>query len=114
MELSKKVKVALDETRVLILGAPAAYHRIVYAGEDTQDIYRVGSNMVTAATVPLALGVAGDVYVVIIKITASTVIGLVAVILSLRVLIGLWQAYPLASVYVRNRRHYIRAASGGA
>jgi hypothetical protein len=29
---------------------PAAYHRIVYAGEYSQDMHRVGSALVTAAT----------------------------------------------------------------
>jgi hypothetical protein len=29
--------------------APAAYRRIVYAGEDAQDMYRVGSSLVTMA-----------------------------------------------------------------
>jgi hypothetical protein len=49
---------------VVLLMAPAAYHRIVYAGEESQDMYRVGSALVMAATVPLAIGLAGDVYVV--------------------------------------------------
>jgi hypothetical protein len=46
---------------IVLLMAPAAYHRIVYAGEDSQDMHRVGSALVTAATVPLALGLVGDV-----------------------------------------------------
>jgi hypothetical protein len=37
---------------VVLLMAPAAYHRIVYAGEDSEDMHRVGSVLVTAATVP--------------------------------------------------------------
>ncbi len=52
---------------VVLLMAPAAYHRIVYAGEDSQDMHPVGSVLVTAATIPLALGLVGDVYVVITK-----------------------------------------------
>ena len=35
---------------VVLLMTPAAYHRIVYAGEDSQDMHRVGSALVTAAT----------------------------------------------------------------
>ena len=57
---------------VMLLMAPAAYHRIVYAGEDNEDMHRVGSILVTAATVPLALGMAGDIYVVIGKIIGPT------------------------------------------
>jgi hypothetical protein len=48
---------------VVLLMAPAAYHRIVYAGEASADMYRVGSALVTTATIPLAFGLSGDTYV---------------------------------------------------
>ena len=76
---------------VVLLMTPAAYHRIVYAGEDAQDMHRVGSALVTAATAPLALGLAGDVYVVITKIAESPAVGLAAGSLALISLIGLWK-----------------------
>jgi uncharacterized protein DUF6328 len=82
-------------------GTPAAYHRIVYAGEDSQDMHRVGSALVTAATAPLALGLAGDVYVVIAKIAESPAAGLAAGTLALVSLIGLWYVYPLLAASVR-------------
>src|SRR5205807_6160865 len=85
---------------VMLLVAPAAYHRIVYAGEDSDDMHRVGSMLVTAATVPLALGMAGDIYVVIGKIIGPTT-GLAAGVFGLIVLIGLWYAYPLAAAAMR-------------
>jgi Family of unknown function (DUF6328) len=74
---------------VMMLMAPAAYHRIVYAGEDSEDMYRVGSTLVTASTAPLALGLAGDVYVVIAKIAASPAAGFIAGGLALVLLTGL-------------------------
>ena len=83
--------------------APAAYHRIVYAGEDSQDMHRVGSALVTAATIPFALGLVGDVYVVITKIVGTPTAGLIAGSLALVVLIGLWYAYPLVAAYLQNR-----------
>ena len=86
---------------VVLLMTPAAYHRIVYAGEDTQDMHRVGSALVTAATAPLALGLAGDVYVVITKIAESPAAGLTAGTLALVSLLGLWYAYPLLAASVR-------------
>jgi Family of unknown function (DUF6328) len=89
---------------VVLLMAPAPYHRIVYAGEDTQDMYRVGSALVTSATLPLALGLAGDVYVVIEKISGSVVAALFAGGLVLFLLIGLWYIYPLAVARMRRRR----------
>lgn len=88
---------------IVMLMAPAAYHRIVYAGEDTQDMYRIGSALVTMATVPLALGLAGDIYVVIAKIANSSAAGWLAGALGLIMLIGLWHAYPLAVAYLQTR-----------
>ena len=88
---------------VVLLIARAAYHRIVYAGEDSQDMHRVGSALVTAATIPLALGLVGDVYVVITKIVGTPTAGLIAGSLALVLLIGLWHAYPLVAAYLRNR-----------
>jgi Family of unknown function (DUF6328) len=88
---------------VVLLMAPAAYHRIVYDGEDTDDMYRVGSALVTAATVPLALGLAGDVYVVIAKIAGSPAAGMAAGGLALIFLIGLWHIFPLLAASHRTR-----------
>ncbi|MBV9758443.1 MAG: hypothetical protein JO047_15455 [Alphaproteobacteria bacterium] len=88
---------------VMLLMAPAAYHRIVYAGEDTEDVNRTGSVFLTAATVPLAFGLAGDVYVVIAKIAGSPAIGLVTAALALLLLLGLWHIYPLVVARRRAR-----------
>jgi hypothetical protein len=76
--------------------APAPYHRIVYVGEDTEDMYRVGG-LVTAATLPLGPGLGGDIYVVIAKIWGSSAAGLLASGLALLLLIGLWYLYPLVA-----------------
>ena len=89
---------------VILLITPAAYHRIVFAGQDAEEVHRVGSWFVTGATVPLAIGLAGDVYVVFTVITASSMIsGLVAGI-TLVFLVGLWHALPLISRRRRLRR----------
>jgi uncharacterized membrane protein YuzA (DUF378 family) len=80
--------------------APAAYHRIVYAGEDAAGMHRVGSWLITAATAPLAFGLAGDIYVVIAKI-AGPAAGVAAAVLGLIGLLGLWYAYPLAVAALR-------------
>ena len=62
---------------VVLLKAPAAYHRIAYEGAVSVEMLRVGSVLVTAATIPLALGLAGDTYVVIGKITASSIVSII-------------------------------------
>jgi hypothetical protein len=87
---------------VMMLMAPAPYHRIVYAGEDTEDMYRVGSALITAATLPLGLGLAGDVYVVIAKISGSFAIGTVAGGLAFMLLTGLWYIYPMIVAHRSN------------
>ena len=78
-----------------MLMAPAPYHRIVYAGANTEDMYRVGSALVTGATLPLGLGMAGDVYVVIAKISGSLAIGSFIGGAAFVLLTGLWYIYPL-------------------
>jgi uncharacterized protein DUF6328 len=87
---------------IVMLMAPAPYHRIVYAGEDTEDLYRVGSALVTGATFPLGLGMAGDVYVVIAKISGSVVIALASGGSGFALLTLLWYVYPI--IVARHRR----------
>lgn len=94
------ISLGLVALSVTLLMAPAAYHRIVYAGEASRDMHRVGSIMVTLATAPLALGLAGDVYVVIGKIIGLET-GIAAGVFALIVLIGLWYAYPAAVLFRR-------------
>ena len=80
---------------VILLMTPAAYHRLVYAGENSEEFYRMGSLVVTAATVPLALGISADVYVVVAKIAES---GPIALLFTGAVAVGffgLWHVYPL-------------------
>ena len=48
---------------VILLIAPAALHRISFAGEDTADFLRLGSAFVIAAPAFLAVGIAGDLFV---------------------------------------------------
>jgi uncharacterized protein DUF6328 len=56
----------------VLLIAPAAYHRIHEAGEDTEHFHRVASRLMLSALVFLAPGMAGDLFVVIAKVTRST------------------------------------------
>lgn len=88
---------------IVLLMAPAAYHRIVYAGEESQQMHRTGSILITAATVPLAFALAGDVYVVIARIAQSAAAGLAAGATALVFLLGLWHAWPLAAAARRRR-----------
>lgn len=83
------VSLGLVALAVVLLMAPAAYHRIVLGGEEDEAKHCTGSLMLTAATLPLVMGLAGDIsYVVIAKIAASPAAALL-------LLVGLWHVLPL-------------------
>ncbi len=103
-KLVHAISLGLLALTIILLMAPAAYHRIVYAGEDTEEFNRTGSALVTAATLPLALGLGCDIYVVIGRIFGSPFLGAAVAIAATIGFIGLWHLYPLA----------VRLRSGGA
>jgi cytochrome bd-type quinol oxidase subunit 2 len=88
-----------------LLLAPAAYHRIVERGEETEHFHRFASRMLVAAMVPLALGVCGDFFVVVRKITESAKSAIVASIVSLLFFYGLWFGF---SIYRRNQKRSVQ------
>ena len=79
---------------VVLLIAPAAVHRLGFAGEDTASMHTIGSLLVTAALVPLAIGIAADMYVALANAVSSQA-GLLGASLSITPLIGLWYVLPL-------------------
>lgn len=79
---------------VIWLMAPAAYHRIVYAGEDAPDFHRTGTRFLLAASFALAVGIACDLGVVVGKVLGSGAAGAAAGALSFTLLTGMWHAYP--------------------
>ena len=105
-ESSKYVHLAclgLVALSTILLMTPAAYHRIVEQGEETEHFHRFSSRILLAAMVPLALGVCGDVYVVLLKVTKvpSVAVGLALALLA--VCYGLWFGYTLAQRAGRER-----------
>ena len=95
LKLAHAASLGLVALSVVLLMAPPAYHRIVFDGEESPEMYRVGSILITIATLPLALGIAGDVYVVLSKIAGETV-GIVSGVAAALVLFGMWYAVPFA------------------
>src|SRR5437764_2364479 len=80
---------------VILLMTPAAVHRLGFQGEDDPDFFEIGSGLVIAASIPLAIGVAADVAVVFFKTTGDTVIALGAGAIALVSLLAFWLVYPL-------------------
>jgi hypothetical protein len=80
---------------VILLMTPAALHRITFAGEDTPLFFWLGSAFVIAAPLPLAVGIAGDLYVASAKAAESATLGAALSIGAFVVLLVLWYALPL-------------------
>jgi hypothetical protein len=92
---------------IVLLMAPAAFHRIVEQGEDTERLHRFASAMVLSALVPLGFAVSADFYVVASKVLDSSdfAVGLSAV--ALVFFFGLWFGLTF---YVRRRDRAVRGA----
>ncbi len=61
---------------IVLLIAPAAYHRLAEAGEDSEHFHQVASYLLLAGLAFLAPGMAGDLYVVLAKVTRSQTISI--------------------------------------
>jgi hypothetical protein len=81
----------------MLLIAPAAFHRIAERGQATPRFYQYASWMVQASLVPLALGLSGDFYVVVAKVSESVSWGVMASGALLVAMFALWFGYPLLS-----------------
>jgi hypothetical protein len=80
---------------VILLMTPAALHRLSFGGDESPQFLRIASLFITAATVPLAAGLACDLYVVGEKIMQSTLLAAAAAAGMFVVNAGLWYGYPL-------------------
>ena len=89
------ISLALMALSVILLMSPAAYHRIVERGEDTEDVHKFASRMLLFAMVPFPLGISGDLYVVVKKAMNSNAWASVGSIVILIFFYGLWFGYMI-------------------
>ena len=82
---------------MVLLMTLAPYHRLVEGGEDTERYERIAERLVLAALPPLALGVAGDVFVVT-QLVFGSLAGAIAAIGCASGMAGLWFGLPLLAV----------------
>jgi hypothetical protein len=80
---------------VILLITPAALHRIVWAGEENEALLTTGGSLTILALLPLSIGMAGDAYVVLERITGMTGGSAIAAAIVLLVLLAFWFAWPL-------------------
>ena len=105
------IALILLATSVILLMAPAAYHRIVCEGEDSAEFLRIGSTLVISATLPLALGIGCDVGIVMTEIFHSPTAGVGIAVLVTAGFVTLWYLVPLALRRRGRRRPPARAGT---
>lgn len=91
---------SLVAVSIVLLMTPAAYHRIVEQGEETEHFHRFSSRVLLASMIPLALGVTGSFFVVLDKVTHAATLSGAAAALLLALFFGFWFGY---TSYVRAR-----------
>jgi hypothetical protein len=80
---------------IILLMAPAAFHRIAFGGDNTEEFFKLGSGFVIASAVPFALGISGDLYVASSLALNNAIVGGAVALGGLVVLAWLWFARPL-------------------
>ena len=94
----------------ILLLTPAAYHRIVEEGEATEAFHRFASRTLLGAMVPLVLGIAGDVFVVVRKVTDGVGSAVVAALAIMALCYGLWFGLTLLRRHQSHPRSRLRRA----
>jgi hypothetical protein len=82
---------------IVLLMAPAAFHRIAAGGDDTKEVDLFGAYAMLGAMVFVAISMAGDFYVVLMVVTGSQTLAIVCPIAALCIAYALWFGFPLAS-----------------
>jgi hypothetical protein len=77
----------------ILLMTPAAFHRIAERGDDTRRFHQVASGLLVAAMITLPLGICGDLYVVVYKVTNSVATSITFATLALAFFYGTWFGY---------------------
>jgi hypothetical protein len=73
---------------IILLMSPAAFHRISYGGEDSEQFHQLGSRFVIAAGIPLAFGIVCDIHVAISKTLESPLVGCLVALLGAGIVMG--------------------------
>jgi hypothetical protein len=76
----------------VLLIAPAAHHRIVFGGEESEAFPPIASRYLLGATV--FLGMAADCYVIVAKVLESPTAGISAAAATAVACLGLWHVWP--------------------
>jgi Family of unknown function (DUF6328) len=94
-QLVHTAALCLIALNVIVLMAPAALHRLSFGGEDSEAFLQLGSGLVIAAPMLLALGIAAELYVVFHKVLENSVLALITSLSGLLVMTAFWYIVPL-------------------
>jgi hypothetical protein len=86
---------------IILLIAPAAYHRLAADGEPREDVDAFGAKAVLGALVPLALGLCADFYIVVAMQSGSNRWALLLALTALAGFLLLWGVFPVAARHWR-------------
>jgi len=103
------ISLCLIALTVILLMAPAAYHRLAIRGEETQSFYELASRFVLAAMVTLAPGICLELFVVVRIVSDSVRASVMFAIAFLLIFYGLWFGL---SIFLRHRRRSQELESG--
>ncbi len=95
---------------IVLLIAPAAYHRLAEAGEDSEHFYTVASRLLIAALAFLPIGMCGDLFVTLRKVTGSDAVSLAVPGFLVATFYTLWFGVSIRRRSVRRRRPIRHAA----
>lgn len=88
---------------IALIMSPAAFHRQTHPHHVTDGLLRVTTRFINAALVPLMLGLALDLYLVAVMITASVPIAVLAACTAIVCFGFLWFVFPHVSSAGRER-----------
>jgi hypothetical protein len=78
----------------ILLMTPAAFHRIVEHGEETNRFYHVTQSLVLWSLPALALGICSDFFIVLLKTSSDLLLSSIGSGLMLLLFILMWFGYP--------------------
>jgi uncharacterized protein DUF6328 len=90
----------MNALTVVFLMTPAAYHRIVEEGEESESFHRLASWFLLFAMVTLPLGVCGDLFVVVRMVSESARLAAGLSAVTLLFFYGVWFGLP---IFLRNQ-----------
>ena len=90
---------------VVLLMTPAAYHRLVERGENTEHFHQFASKVLLLSLIPLALGISGDFYIVARKVTGSMAVSFTLAICALLIFYGLWFGFTITKRRAQEQNH---------